>query len=70
MLHRRRTYLRSVRVSDSLGVDPVFGLLVLRVLDLSWWVDGWVKVFEETSGLFAVSVDKDLVGAVGARVDL
>ena len=75
-----KCYLGGLWVGDVLGLIPVLGLAVLRVVDLLTVIPvfrllglgvldllGWqeVPVFLKTSGLDLLVVDEDLVGAVG-----
>lgn len=62
------TYLRGVGVRDLLGVNPVFWLLVFRVVNLLSGVEGGSKVLEEVAGVVAFTVEGDVVGAVGTGV--
>ena len=65
--------LLGVRVRNLLLINPVLGLLVLRVVDLLGRVHGRVEVLEEVATLDLVAVDEDLesvVRAAGALSDV
>ena len=61
------TNLRSVWVGNSLSVNPIFWLLVLRVIDFLGRVDRWIEVLEQAASVLALTVEADVVGVVGAE---
>ena len=60
-------YLSGIRIGDPLGINPVLRLLVLGVVDLLGWVDGWIKVGEEATGRRFAIVDGDGVGIIWTK---
>lgn len=57
-----------IGVSDSLSIDPIFGLRVVGVVDFLLRVDSRLEVFEEVSGIMALTVEENVIGIVGAEV--
>jgi hypothetical protein len=49
--------LGGIRICDALGIDPVFGLLVLRVVNLSRRIDWRREILEKVATLLAVTID-------------
>ena len=62
-----RTDLRGVRVRNTLGVDPVLGLLVFGVVNLLRRVDRWLEVLEEVASVVALAVEEHIVCVVGTN---
>lgn len=60
------TNLLGLRISDLLLIHPVFGFLVLGIIDLLGWVHGRFKVLEEAAALLHLAVERDGVCVVGA----
>lgn len=65
---RTETHLGSLGIGDSLLVNPVLGLRVLRIEDLLVRVDGGGEVFEKVSSVVALAVEKYVVGVIRAEV--
>jgi len=49
--------LRGIRVRDAFGIHPIFGLLVLRIINLGGWVDWGTEILEEVTTTEAFTVD-------------
>ena len=49
--------LRGIRVRDAFGIHPIFGLLVLRIINLGGWVDWGTEILEEIPTTEAFTVD-------------
>jgi hypothetical protein len=58
--------LRGIRVRDTFGIHPIFGLLVLRVINLGGWVDRGTEILEEVTTTDAFTVDQDVISIIGA----
>jgi hypothetical protein len=53
-------------VGDLFLVDPVLGFSVLRVVDFFVWVDCRLEIFEDSSILRTLAIDKNVKSAVRA----
>lgn len=62
-------HLLGLGVRDLRLVNPVIGLLVLRVINFGRRVEGRGEVFKKAASLLGLTVDQDVVGVVGANVD-
>jgi hypothetical protein len=51
------TRLRGIRVRDAFGIHPIFGLLVLRIINLGGWVDWGTEVLEEVTTTDTFTID-------------
>ena len=60
-------YLGGSRVGDPLDVNPVGRLLVFGIVDLLGWVDRWLEVSEQATGMGLAVINADGIGVVGAR---
>lgn len=60
------TNLGGLWVSDLLGVNPVFRLEILGVVDLGLRVNSRREVLEKAAGAVRLAVEQDVVGGVGA----
>jgi hypothetical protein len=49
--------LRGISVRDAFGIHPIFGLLVLRIIDLGGWVDWRTEILQEVTTTEAFTVD-------------
>jgi hypothetical protein len=58
--------LRGIRVRDAFGIYPIFGLLVLRIINLGGWVDWGTEILEEVTTIKAFTVDQDIISIIRA----
>jgi hypothetical protein len=58
--------LLGVSVRDAFGIHPIFGLLVLSIINLGEWVDWGTEILEEVTTTDAFTVDKDVIGIIRA----
>ena len=58
--------LRGIRVRDAFGIHPIFGLLILRIINLSGWVDSGSEILEEVTAIDAITIDQDVISIIGA----
>lgn len=49
--------LRGISVRDAFGIHPIFGLLVLSIINLGGWVDRGSEILEEVTTTDAFTVD-------------
>jgi hypothetical protein len=59
--------LISIRVWDAFDIHPIFGLLVLRIINLSGWVDCGSEILEEVTAIDAFIVDQDVISIIRAE---
>lgn len=65
------TRLRGISVRDAFGIHPIFGLLVLRIINLGGWVDRGTEILEEVTTTDAVTVNQDVISIIRAgRMDI
>ena len=60
-------HLGGSRIGDPLSINPIFGLAIMRIVDLLWWIDGWFEVGEQAAGRGLAVIDGDGVGVVRAN---
>lgn len=58
--------LRGIRISDPFDVNPVRGLLVLRVVNLLRRVYRRVEILEQATRRLGLAIELNLVGVVRA----
>ncbi len=58
--------LLRVRFRDAFGIHPIFGLLVLRIINLGGWVDRGGEILEEVTTIDAFTVDQDVISVIRA----
>jgi len=61
------TNLGGLRVSNPGLINPIFRLLVLRVIDFLGRINGGFEVFEEASSFGALAIERNIIGIVGAE---
>ena len=49
--------LRGISIRDAFGIHPIFGLLVLRIINLGRWVDCGIEILQEVTTTDAFTVD-------------
>ena len=49
--------LRGISVRDAFGIHPIFGLLVLRIINLGGWVDWGTEILQEVTTTEAFTID-------------
>lgn len=54
-------------IGDPFGINPVFGLLILRIVNLLGWVDRRVEVCEQATCRRLSIVDGDGISVIGAE---
>jgi len=62
------TNLGSLRVGNPSLINPIFRLLVLRVVDFLGRINGGFKVFEEASSFGALAVERNIISIVRAEL--
>jgi hypothetical protein len=58
--------LRGIGVRDALGIHPIFGLLILRIINLGGWVDWGSETLKEVTSIDAFTVDQDVISIIRA----
>jgi len=66
----RRTNLGCGRVRNSSLFNPDCRLLIFRIVDFLGWVNWRLEIFKKATLLFALAINEDLVGIVGAAMAL
>jgi len=62
------TDLGGLRIGNPSLINPIFGLLVLRVIDLLGRINSRLEIFEEASSFGALAVERNIIGIVGAEL--
>jgi len=58
--------LGGLRVRNPSLINPIFRLLVFRVVDFLGRIDGGFEIFEEASSFGALTVERNIIGIIGA----
>jgi len=62
--------LLGISIRDAFGIHPIFGLLVLRIINLGGWVDRGSEILEEVTMIEAFTVDQDVISIIRAETIL
>jgi hypothetical protein len=62
--------LLGIRVWDTFGIHPIFGLLVLRIINLGGRVDWRIEILEDVTTINAFTVDQDVISIIIAGIML
>jgi len=62
--------LLGISIRDAFGIHPIFGLLVLRIINLGGWVDRGSEILEEVTTIEAFTVDQDVISIIRAETIL
>jgi len=62
------TNLGGLRIGNPGLINPIFRLLVLRVIDFLGRINSGFEIFEEASSFGALAVERNIIGIVGAEL--
>jgi hypothetical protein len=59
--------LLGIGIRDAFGIHPIFGFLVLRIINLGGWVDCRSEILKEVAAIDAFTVYQDVISIIGAE---